>query len=192
MIRIVISLAIVLLFPCFAYSAELLEKVESAVYKTEGTKQEIAKKAKRCIASEVANEEVRIADSTSGTSTLGGLLAADIGKGKSDGLHGGETFIDIDIESGSIVANNRVNYRSKFLAYNVKSKLKFLAKDGRFKIRHTNIQYVQKNTGYSHNSGYMDIAKVWGTGWKDAVKALNGVSAKVAKCVQNNEQEEDW
>ena len=184
--QVVIFAVVVAFFPCFAFGAEYLEKVESDVFEASGSKPELAKRGKFCISSTVRNEEVRISDSTAGTGPLG-----SVGEGHSGGVTGGDVFVDIDIEAGIITANNRVDYESKLLAHNVKSTMTFLAKDGRFKIQHTNIEQVQKNTGYMHNTGYMRVGKWWGSGWKDVEKALVDISSKVAECVISGPKE-DW
>ena len=186
--QILIAVAVLVFFPALATAANL-EKVESEVYEKEGTVQEIAKAAKTCIASIVRNDEVRIADSSAGS----GFFAkpSDTG-GHSDGIGGGSLFVNIDLEGGVIVANNRVDYTAALLARNVKSTLTFLSKEGRFKIKHTNIEYLQKNTGYAKNSGYTKIYKGFGSGWKGAKKALDGISTKVAECVKNGPAEENW
>ncbi len=185
--------ALFLLLPSLAYSkAKQLEMVESEVYQTEGTKQEIAKKAKRCIGSEVSNEAVIISDSRKSLGLFGGKIGGGDSDVESSNIQGGGIFISTDIEEGTIIAKNRVDYRAKFLEYNAKSTLKFLAKDGRFKIKHTNIQNLQKKTGYMANSGYSNVFVQWGSGWQAVEKALNGVSTKIAKCVQKVEKEEDW
>lgn len=183
--------AIIFLFPFLANSEEFLEKVESEVYETSGTPQKIAEKAKTCIAQIVKNDEVRISDNTSGT---GAFSFTGGGKGShSGGVAGGGLFIDVNIEEGKVIANNRVDYTSMMMKNNVKSVMTFMAKDGRFKIRHENIEYLMKNTGSAHNDGYMRVRKGWGTGWGKAEEALNGLSGKVAVCVQQEPaKEKDW
>ncbi len=153
--RLLIVVVIVMFFPCYVMATEYLEEVESGVYETTGSKQDIAKKGKLCIAKLVSNDEVKIAD------------ASD-----SSDVAGVDLFVDVDLENGTVMANNRVDYRRMLLTYNVKSLLIFMAKDGRFKIKHTNIKNVQKDTGSWKNSGYTRVAKVAGTGWKSAKKLL--------------------
>jgi len=180
-----------LIIPSVTFGAEYLEEVESEVYQTNGTEQEISTKAKTCIAQIVRNDEVRISDSTSGTGPFAGLTGGG-GSGHSGGVQGGQVLVDANIEGGVITANNRVDYTSKLLAHNVKSTMTFLVKEGRFKIRHTNIEYLQKSTGSMHNTGYSRVGKWWGSGWKDAEEALQGISAKVAACVKTGPKKEDW
>jgi len=180
-----------LIVPSITFGAEYLEEVESEVYQTNGTVQEISTRAKTCIAQIVRNDEVRISDSTSGTGPFAGLTGGG-SSGHSGGVQGGQVLVDANIEGGVITANNRVDYTSKLLAHNVKSTMTVLAKEGRFKIRHTNIEYLQKSTGSMHNTGYSRVGKWWGSGWKDAEEALQGISAKVAACAQTGPKKEDW
>jgi hypothetical protein len=187
--RIVIALLFIV--PSVTYGAEYLEEVESEVYQTNGTIQEISTRAKTCIAQIVRNDEVRISDSVSGTGPLAGLTGGT-GGGHSDGVQGGQVLVDADIDAGMITANNRIDYKSMLLTQNVKSTMTVLAKEGRFKIRHTNIEGLQKSTGYMHNTGYSRVRKGWGSGWKDTEKALMGISEKVAACIQTSPNQKDW
>ncbi len=188
--RIAIFVYILSVFPCVASGADYLEEVESEVYQANGTVQEISRRAKTCIVQLVHNDEVRISDSASGTGPFSIPIGG--GPGHSSGIQGGPVIVDADIDAGTITANNRVDYTSKFLAHNVKSTITFLAKEGRFKIRHTNIEYLQKSTGSVHNTGYSHVGKWWGSGWEDAREALLRISARVATCVQTLPKKEDW
>ncbi|MBV2128363.1 hypothetical protein [Arsukibacterium indicum] len=185
----ILVIALMAFVPCVSFAAkEYLEEVESEVHEVEGTVAEISLIAKSCIAQNVRNEGVRISDSAAGN----GLFGVGSGPGQSDQVEGGSVIVSADVEHGSITANNRVDYRSKMLAHNVKSTMTFLAKDGKFKIRHTNIEYLQKSTGSMRNSGYSRVGKWFGSGWKDAEKALSGVSDKVAECVKAGPEKENW
>lgn len=185
---IAIFSTILSMFPYIAFGAEYLEQVESEVYQTNGSVQEISKRAKICIAQLVHNDEVRISDSAEST----GPFSFSSGPGHSSGVQGGSVIVDADLEAGTITANNRVDYSSKLLAHNVKSTMTFIAKEGRFRMRHTNIEYLQKSTGSMHNTGYSRVGKWWGSGWKDAEEALQGISTKVAACVQAKPGKENW
>jgi hypothetical protein len=101
-------------------------------------------------------------------------------------------IVHADLEQGIVTANNRVDYKSKMLAHNVKSTFTFTAKEGRFRIRHSNIEYVQKSIGSMRNSGYSHVGKWLGSGWKDAQAALNAATVKVATCVQTGPVAADW
>lgn len=180
-----------LIVPSSTFGAEYLDEVEGEVHQTSGTTKEISTRVKTCIAQIVRNDEVRISDSTSGTGPFAGLTGGS-GSGHSGGVQGGQVLVDANIEGGVITANNRVDYTSKLLSHNVKSTMTVLIKEGRFKIRHTNIEHLQKNTGSMHNTGYSRVGKWWGSGWKDVEEALQGISTKVATCVQTGPKKENW
>lgn len=181
---------LVAMVPITSSSADYLEEVESEVFETKGTAQEIANRARTCIAQRVRNDEVRITDNASSSGPFPTSTLAS--PGHSDGIEGGDVLVHADLEGGIVTANNRVDYKSKLLAHNVKSTLTFMAKEGRFKIRHSNIEYVQKSTGSMRNSGYSRVGKWFGSGWKDAEAALTAVTSKVAACVQSGPVAEDW
>jgi hypothetical protein len=175
--RAVISLLSVLTIPAWSTSvrAENLTEVESQVYETPGTIPEITKRAKRCMLENVRNDDVKIGSTVN-----------------SDKERGGSAIADVDLEGGAIVSNNRVDYSRMMLAHTVKSTMTFMAKEGRFKIRHTNIESLQKNTGYMANTGFRPVVKQWGTGWEAANEALVGVTEKVAQCVMKPADEKAW
>ena len=95
---------------------------------------------------------------------------------------------------GKVIANSRRAFTAKILKKNVKSRVAILARDQRFKIRHTKIEHLQESSGYMKNSGYTKVGKWWGSGHKDVTKQLNIVSAELADCIQNpkSEQDDDW
>lgn len=97
-------LLLFLAIPSIAFSADFLDKVESNVYEAKGSKQELAKKAQKCIVETVINDEVRISDSA------GGNTLPIPGELKNEGIAGGALFALVDIEGGMVVANNRVDY----------------------------------------------------------------------------------
>lgn len=174
-----------------AYGREYLEKVESDVFETKGTIAEITKKAKLCIAQNLRNDSVRITDSAPSNDTF--PIVSDFGsEGHTESLEGGGLFIEVDIEGGTIIANSKVDQKGFMITRNIKSTFTLLAKEDRFKIRHTNIERVQKDSGTMRNRGYNPVGKWAGTGWKKTEKALQAVSLKVAECVQADSGGDDW
>lgn len=163
-----------------AQGAEYLELVESQVYEAKGTAAEITKRASTCIAQVVRNDEVRFSDSSASADGIIPLPGV-----RSDGLvAAGPLVISVDMEAGVIVANSRVDYTVwGMIKRNAKSTLTFLAKDSRFKIRHQNIETLQKSTGSLGNDAYTKQGKWKGAGWEKAQAALEGVSTKLAQCV---------
>ncbi len=184
-----ICFAALALIPTIAWSAEYLEQVESDVQEANGTTQEITARAKTCIAQNVKNTEVRFGNSSSGGGALGFMVQGR----DADRAAGGDVITSIDMEQGIITANGHVDYKGPMgVEFNVKSALTFMAKDGKFKIRHTNIEYLQKSSGSMHNDGYDKVFKVWGTGWKKAEDALSPVSEKISQCVKADPAKEKW
>lgn len=181
-----------LIVPSLAFGTEYLEEVESVVYQTNGTAQEIATKAKTCIVQIVRNDEVSMTDNVSDTR----IGSVELRKNPMTVIPGGPVLVDVNIESGMVAANNRVDFGTTLLGVpikeNVKSLITVLTKEGRFKIRHTNIEAIQKNTGAVQNTGYYRVGKGWGSSWRAAETALKSVSEKLANCIQSDPKKEDW
>jgi hypothetical protein len=150
-------IALLLLVPNSVHGVEYLDEIESEVYQTTGTIKDISQKAKTCIAQIVTTSA------------------------------GHELFLDVNIDSGTITANNVAPYTAMLVGYKLKGKLLFTAKENRFRMRHTNIQTVA-NAG----DDYFRLGKWAGSGWKNALKALQDQSAKIAKCVQAEPKKEEW
>lgn len=166
-------------------SEDYLEQIESEVYQTNGTAAEILTRAKSCIERVVRNDDVRTSDTAPGM----GRVAGDE---RVASIPGGPVLVAVRAEEGAITAHSRVDFTSTLRAYNAKSTLTFLAKEGRFKIRHTEIEVVQKNTGLKSNAGYIRVARSWGTGWQSAEQALASVSDRVAGCVRTRAANDNW
>ena len=169
----------------FTVNAEnkFLEKVESDVIDSEGAKSDITKRAKNCIAQHVSNDALSM---SGGTKIFGGFGSQD----KQNTVNGGDVIVNVDVEGGVVTANSRKDYRSMMVNQNVQSTLTFFAKDGRFKMRHTNIKSAQKSSGSVRNGGYSKVRMSWGGGAKKITTVLQEVSNTVAKCV--NTKETDW
>jgi len=170
-----------------AVAAEYLEMVESPVFEAPGAASEIVKRAQLCASRILRNDEVRIADSAAG----GGFIPIP-GAGKTGGVTGGNVLVSVDPEQGIMVANSRIDYRAMLTARNARSTLTLLAKDGRFKIQHTNIETLQKSTGYVENDGYTRQGKWKGAGWEKAQDALQSVSVRLAECIKQPAAGSDW
>lgn len=186
-----LCLPIALLIPSLVFGADMFEKIESEVYQAEGTKQELIKRGKSCFLLHVVNEDVFITDSSQGATFFSAVAGGEV-KGESHSIGGGDLFVDIDEEEGRIIANNTVDFKSMWLNYNTKTRMTFLAKDGRFKISHTDIKFVQKDTGFSKNTGYKAPKKRGFPKEKVFLKVLGEVTDKVASCVQSAQEKEDW
>lgn len=155
-----------------ANAADLLDKVESPVYQTAGTPAQITTKAKACMAEILKNDNI-------GNSTTQSLFSY--------------------ADDSKLVATSRFEYTYLLLRQSLQSKIIFEAKEGRFRITHTDIGYKQVETngllawGASVTSvtGHQPIAKVWGTGYEEAEKQINALDSRIADCVMN-EQKSNW
>lgn len=167
------SLIIVLaLFSFSAFGADLIEKVESEVYKTSGTAVEITAKGKACMAELLKNDNI-------GNSTTQNLFS----------------YVGDD----KLVATARFEYVYLLIRQSLQAKYVFEAKEGRFRITNSDIGYKQVKTngmlgwGASVESatGHQPIAKVWGTGYEEAESQLLAMDNKIAECVIN-EKKSNW
>jgi hypothetical protein len=173
---------------------EYLTELVSEAYETEGSKNEIATKAKSCVA-----QIVRF-DSVKGTSSrfdkYQPLDSIQQFEKTADRIDGGNVFVTVDEPGGLIVANSRQDFSHKFMfapiKKNVQSTVTIKTKDGRFRIEHSNIERMQKNTGSLDNDGYTPVGKWKGSDWKHVTEALQGLNAKVSECVKSSADEDDW
>jgi hypothetical protein len=143
------------LFSVPSSAGEYLDHYETQVFEAQGDHQAIAKRAVTCI-----TQIVR------------------------PGLINAPTITSSDLESGTIVANNGFSYSFGLLGgveRTARSTMTFQAKDGRFRITHTNIE--QFASGQWGGNRWEPIFVAWGTGGKEARDALYQISSKVASCV---------
>ena len=162
-----------------ALSADLLDKVETEVFKTNGSAVEITIKAKACMAEILNNGKV-------GSTTLQNLFS----------------FTGDD----KLIATARFEYTYMLLRKSLNAKYIFEAKEGRFRITNTDIGYKQLKTngllawGSTVESpaeaavGHDSIAKIWGTGWEEAESQLLAMDNKIAECVMSDkaEKKSNW
>jgi len=97
-----------------------------------------------------------------------------------------EVFITENPDDGTFSINAKVKYKAKALSNTVKGTMTFFAKDAKFKMRYTNLEYTVAD------SDYMRIGKWFGSGWKDAQKALLDASEKIAVCIKADPKKEEW
>ena len=163
--------SILFALPLSTLAADTLDKVESEVFKKDGAPQQITSKAKSCIA------EI--------------IKPGEKGNAQSNNLF-------ILVEENKIIANSQFEYVYMLIRRSAKSKLIFEARDGRFKITHTEIGYKQVDTAalawgpsLNENESHRPLIKAWGTGWEEFEKQLQEVSKKIADCVINDKKQ-DW
>ena len=105
----------------------------------------------------------------------------------------GDVILSVDEAAGTIVAASRVTYPGGITGdSSTRSTLTFLAKDGRFKIQHTNIETASANTGSLANPGYTRQGKWKFSQWEKADAALQALSSKLAECVKSAASASSW
>jgi hypothetical protein len=143
-------------------AAKYLDSVESPVFQTSGDHQAISKRALTCIAQIIK-----------------------------PGFIDAPTVKSSDLDAGIIVANNGFDYSDNFSKTPVRTTLTFEARDGRFKITHSDIeQFIDPKFGFS--SGWMRVGAWAGSGSKRIEQRAQEISAKLADCVMNVNAKSNW
>jgi len=162
--------------------------IESEVFEASGTHEEIAKRGELCIAQLVKNDGLSVKDATNGAGLLG-TVAQNPFDPKNDKqlIQAGNVIVASNADT--VVANNRLPIQ-QFLTGRtiIQSVITLFAKDGRFKISHSDVQFAIQNTGYLDNNGFGPLdpkAKLYGK----ASSALQELSTQIAQCVK---QKSDW
>lgn len=162
----------------------LVAEIESETYPADGVS--------------VANLTTRARDCALELLTNAGNVARDAGDttgfrdSASVSIAGSDVLQVVDPESGRVVAMQNADYRHMMSGMNVRSTVTVMARDGRFRIRHSNIEALQKNTGYMANDGYRPIHTGFGAGSKPAIKRLEEVTTELAACIQVQPSQDDW
>lgn len=104
------------------------------------------------------------------------------------GVRTAPTILTSDPESGVVVANNSLQYAEKLLiplVYDARSKVSLEARDGRFRLTHTEIEVLTPHGGWAP-------AKVWSDKLEtDALRtSLVKISADLADCIKK--PDEQW
>ena len=104
------------------------------------------------------------------------------------GQEGGQLIVSSDPATGVVVSNNRMEYRDGLLMWQVRSRLTFEGRDGRFRLVHNGIERFNDQGG-----GWTGIGKWRGAGWQKAEAAYTAISERVASCVlSQGEAGDDW
>lgn len=93
------------------------------------------------------------------------------------------TYVDPAIDGTTAYAIVKTAYTSMMIENIIRSRLSVIAKDGRFKVTHSDIE--------SYNEiarGYIQIQKRWGTGWEKTQSALQERSSLVADCIVKKQE----
>ena len=101
----------------------------------------------------------------------------------------GPVILNSDPASGTVTARNSFEYGT-LPRWKTRSTLTFEAKDGRFRMIHTNIE--QFNDGALGGPGWYGVGKWWGSTGKRVEKELTELSRAIAQCVTTAEKKDDW
>jgi hypothetical protein len=158
------------------------DALESEVFTAQGTPQQLAGKAKICLAQLVKNDVFSIGDVH--TTPFGGR-----NQETHETLAGGSVIASYDEEAGIVVANSRKSWHKWPMDWSVQSTVTFVARDDRFKINHANIMAASRESSYFKNKGYEPVhPKSFLV--KDITKQLGELNTAIAACV--NAQAKDW
>lgn len=179
--RLVLMTAICI--PTATFAAEYLNEVESEVYEVTGTQAQIAQRGRACMAQLLANEETE----------LYGDSHWKYGS-KSTNVEGGDVLQDAIPEEGVVVATSRYDMPGSGMSgrQSIRSRITFLAREGRFKIRHTNIEMAAYSSGTLPNIGYHKVGKWWGAHSDKVEASLKTKSYEIATCVRDDAAQDDW
>lgn len=102
------------------------------------------------------------------------------------GNNANEVFPEKD--GGLVYAVVKTRYERALLSWVVRSRINVYAKDGRYKISHTDIEQYN-----SSGNGYMPIQKYWGSGWQAAEEALTKWFPAIDSCMSARKvNQSDW
>lgn len=138
-----------------AGAAEYLTSVASEVYQAPGSPREIATRAMTCISQHL-----------------------------SPGTVDTQLIVHSDLDGGTIVARNAVEYSATLTRWRVRSVFTFQSREGRFRIEQTNLERFNRVWG--------PIGKWGGSGWRGAEAALRASADAVAQCVLSAPIRDDW
>lgn len=136
---------------------DYLTEVVGPVHQAEGTPAELATRAQACITQIVATPPA-----------------------------GGSIILSSDPATGMVVAANALEYRDGLVPWQLRSRLTFEGRDGRFRLRHTAIERHNDQSFGAQALGaspWGPVGKWWGSGWQKAEQALVSVSTRVADCI---------
>jgi len=161
-IAVPLSVAVVLV-PAAA-NAENLDEVDSQVYTTTGTHQEIMARAATCVAQ---------------------LMKP--------GRPGTPLILSRDDAAGVMVIDNYTSFSARMITWALHTKMTFEAKDGRFRIIHTGIEQTADVMGQmSPHPNWVPVNKGFPNPWKHAQKAVEDTSTRLATCVTSPAKSDNW
>lgn len=165
-----------------ADDSTVIDSMTSPVYEVELERAEIIVQAETC-----ANRHLSVGSvATSG----GSEPLFDYGS-ESGTVQGGSVVQQVSPEQGVLAVRGRTDYRHAMIGHSAESTMLVEAKDGRFRIVHSNIRSLQKSTGSARQDGFNEVHQRWGTGWDNTLTALQDMSAEVSECIQSPTSD-DW
>lgn len=169
-----------------AWAAEILDNVESPVYDADGTHQQIAGKAQTCAARELRFDAATGKDATAAVISPG-IASSSSGQQQASG---GSVLSHVDLEAGVVVANQRAQTGGLMGGDYLQSTVTIEARDGRFRITHTGIARMPKDSGYMENPGFQPVYIQAFSGSEKVRKQLLAISDELANCIKA--QPADW
>lgn len=108
-------------------------------------------------------------------------IAETLGSGRA----GGELIVsDSD---NVIVARSVSTYSDRLVRWQIRSRLTFEARDGRFRIQQSGLERFNEMSG-----GWSPIGKWRGSGWERAQQAFEATADAIRSCVNSTTQNDDW
>ena len=140
-----------------ASAHEYLTELTSAVYQAQGTPRDIAARAQNCIAQNLRSGTVNAPQ-----------------------------IVSSDLDHGVVVAQNALRFGS-LPEWQIRSRLTFEAREGRFRISQSGIEMFNDMAG-----GWGPIGKWFGSPWKKAEAAFLASADAVAQCVIAGQKKDVW
>lgn len=141
-----------------------IDEVDSQVYTTTGTRQQIMARAMTCIAQTMK-----------------------------PGRPGAPLILSRDDAGGVIVIDNYTTYTARLITWAVHTKMTFEAKDGRFRIIHTGIEQTADAMGQmSPHPDWVPISKGFPNPWKHAQQSIEDTSTRLASCITRKATSDNW
>jgi hypothetical protein len=101
------------------------------------------------------------------------------------GAQGGQLIISDD--GTTIVANSVIRFSAKMVPWTIRTRMILEAREGRFRISHTNIESFNE---YSRD--WIGVGKWFGSDWKTVESSLQDVSTTLAQCVMTSSTDSNW
>lgn len=161
---------------------KLLEVEE--VFIAEGTTKQIAERATTCASRTLRFDPFQLGDAGSAA----GIFSTGVGK---QVIPGGDIIVSKDLDNGTVVANSRTPATFLLTRLMVQSTVTIDTKDGKYRIKHTNVENASSESGYSVNNGFQPVLTEGGSA-KQVTKALTSLSKRLADCISSSHADKDF